>query len=103
MADDIKEPDRAEKLIRNVLEKAEEAEVKKKVLFRLAGLYGKTGKTDEFVDLADDLAKNHDLKYADLNDREGRIIFYHRGFDEGDEVKLEEEIKKLLMMGQSTN
>ena len=31
-----------------------------------------------------------------LVDRNGRIMFAHTGFDEGDEVKLEEEIKKLL-------
>jgi len=37
-----------------------------------------------------------------LIDREGRIIYYHIGFDEGDEVKMEKEIQKLLMMGQTT-
>ena len=36
-------------------------------------------------------------------DRQGRVIFYHIGFDKGDEVKIEKEIKKLLMMGQTTN
>ena len=29
-------------------------------------------------------------------DREGRVIYAHVGFDEGDEEKLEEEIKSLL-------
>jgi peroxiredoxin len=29
-------------------------------------------------------------------DREGRLVFYHLGFDEGDEKKMEEEILKLL-------
>ena len=38
-----------------------------------------------------------------LIDREGRIIYYHIGFDEGDEVKIEKEIRKLLMIGQTTN
>jgi peroxiredoxin len=36
-------------------------------------------------------------------DRQGRVIYYHIGFDKGDEVKLEKEIKKLLMMDQTTN
>ena len=31
-----------------------------------------------------------------LVDRQGRIIFYHLGFNEGDEARLEEEIRKLL-------
>ncbi len=31
-----------------------------------------------------------------LIDRQGRIMFYHLGFDEGDEVKLEKEILTLL-------
>ena len=31
-----------------------------------------------------------------LIDRDGRILFSHLGFDEGDEKKLEEELKKLL-------
>ena len=31
-----------------------------------------------------------------LVDREGRVMFAHLGFDLGDEVKLEEEIKSLL-------
>jgi peroxiredoxin len=31
-----------------------------------------------------------------LVDRSGRIMYSHIGFDEGDEVKLEEEIQKLL-------
>ena len=31
-----------------------------------------------------------------LVDRSGKIMYAHTGFDEGDEVKLEEEIKKLL-------
>lgn len=31
-----------------------------------------------------------------LIDRQGRIMFYHLGFDEGDEVKLEKEILQLL-------
>ena len=31
-----------------------------------------------------------------LVDRTGQIMFYHLGFDEGDEVTLEEEIQKLL-------
>ena len=31
-----------------------------------------------------------------LVDRSGRIMFYHLGFDKGDEAKLEEEILKLL-------
>lgn len=29
-------------------------------------------------------------------DRQGRVMFYHLGFDEGDEVKLEKEILQLL-------
>jgi peroxiredoxin len=29
-------------------------------------------------------------------DRDGRLVFYHLGFDEGDEKKMEEEILKLL-------
>jgi peroxiredoxin len=29
-------------------------------------------------------------------DREGRLVFYHLGFEEGDEKKMEEEIQKLL-------
>jgi cytochrome c biogenesis protein CcmG/thiol:disulfide interchange protein DsbE len=29
-------------------------------------------------------------------DRQGRIMFYHLGFDEGDEAKLEKEILQLL-------
>ena len=29
-------------------------------------------------------------------DRQGRVMFYHLGFDEGDEKKLEEEILQLL-------
>jgi len=31
-----------------------------------------------------------------LVDRSGQIMYAHTGFEEGDEVKLEEEIKKLL-------
>lgn len=31
-----------------------------------------------------------------LIDREGRILFYHLGFEEGDEVKIEAEIGKVL-------
>ncbi len=31
-----------------------------------------------------------------LIDREGKVVFAHLGFDEGDEVKIEEEIRKLL-------
>ena len=31
-----------------------------------------------------------------LVDREGRILYSHIGFEEGDEVQMEEEIKKLL-------
>ena len=31
-----------------------------------------------------------------LIDREGKVVFAHLGFDEGDEVKIEEEIQKLL-------
>jgi peroxiredoxin len=31
-----------------------------------------------------------------LVDREGRILFSHIGFEEGDEVQMEEEIKRLL-------
>ena len=31
-----------------------------------------------------------------LVDRTGQIMYSHLGFDEGDEVKLEKEIKKLL-------
>ncbi len=31
-----------------------------------------------------------------LIDKQGRIMFYHLGFSEGDEEKLEEEILKLL-------
>ena len=31
-------------------------------------------------------------------DREGRILYSHVGFEKGDEVQLEEEIKKLLSM-----
>jgi peroxiredoxin len=31
-----------------------------------------------------------------LIDRQGKVLFAHLGFDEGDEVQLEEEIKKLL-------
>ena len=31
-----------------------------------------------------------------LVDRTGRIMYYHLGFDAGDEVKLEEEIQELL-------
>ena len=31
-----------------------------------------------------------------LVDRQGRILYSHLGFDAGDEVKLEEEIQKLL-------
>ena len=29
-------------------------------------------------------------------DREGRILYYHLGFDKGDEVRIEEEIVSLL-------
>ena len=36
-------------------------------------------------------------------DRQGRVVFYHIGFDKGDEVKIEKEIKKLLMMAQTNN
>ena len=31
-----------------------------------------------------------------LVDRNGDILYYHLGFDAGDEVKMEEEIQKLL-------
>ena len=31
-----------------------------------------------------------------LINREGRVVFAHSGFEEGDEVKIEEEIRKLL-------
>ena len=31
-----------------------------------------------------------------LIDREGKVLFTHVGFDEGDEAKIEEEIRKLL-------
>ena len=31
-----------------------------------------------------------------LVDRNGRVMYSHLGFDDGDEVKLEEEIQKLL-------
>ena len=31
-----------------------------------------------------------------LVDREGRIMYTHLGFDEGDEIRLEEEIVRLL-------
>jgi peroxiredoxin len=31
-----------------------------------------------------------------LIDRQGRIMYYHLGFDEGDEVELESEIQELL-------
>jgi peroxiredoxin len=31
-----------------------------------------------------------------LADRQGRVLFFHEGFEEGDEAKLEEEVKRLL-------
>jgi cytochrome c biogenesis protein CcmG/thiol:disulfide interchange protein DsbE len=31
-----------------------------------------------------------------LVDRNGKVMYFHLGFEEGDEVKLEEEIKTLL-------
>ncbi len=33
-----------------------------------------------------------------LVDAEGRILFYHLGFEAGDETKLEEEIERILEM-----
>jgi len=38
----------------------------------------------------------HSFPTAYLIDRQGRVMFYHLGFDEGDEVKLEQEILQLL-------
>ena len=35
-----------------------------------------------------------------LVDRQGRILYYHFGFYEGDEVKLEEEIRRVLPLAQ---
>ena len=31
-----------------------------------------------------------------LIDREGRVMYYHLGFEEGDELEIEEQIKTLL-------
>ncbi len=31
-----------------------------------------------------------------LVDREGRVLFHHLGFEDGDEVRFEEEIRKVL-------
>jgi len=48
----------------------------------------------------DNVAENRLQLYGQpssyLVNRAGQIMFYHLGFDEGDEVKLEEEIRKLL-------
>ena len=33
-----------------------------------------------------------------LVDREGRILYSHIGFEEGDEIQMEEEIQRLLKM-----
>jgi peroxiredoxin len=31
-----------------------------------------------------------------LVDREGRVLYFHEGFEDGDEARLEEEVEKLL-------
>ncbi len=33
-----------------------------------------------------------------LIDKDGKVLFMHLGYDEGDDVKLEKEIKKVLSM-----
>ncbi len=38
----------------------------------------------------------HSFPTSFLIDREGRVMYFHLGFDEGDEVELEEQIKTLL-------
>ncbi len=76
LTDDYKDPVRAEKLIDTVLGRVENIEVKKQVLFRLARLYGKAKKMDQFISLANDLTEDFDLKYSDLNDLSETAIEY---------------------------
>ncbi len=38
----------------------------------------------------------HSFPTSFLIDREGRVMYFHLGFDEGDEVEMEEQIKTLL-------
>jgi len=38
----------------------------------------------------------HSFPTSYLIDREGRVMYYHLGFEEGDEVEIEEQIKTLL-------
>jgi len=38
----------------------------------------------------------HEFPSSFLIDRDGRVVYFHVGFDPGDENKLEEEIKSLL-------
>jgi len=38
----------------------------------------------------------HSFPTSYLIDREGRVMYFHLGFDEGDEVELEQQIKTLL-------
>ncbi len=76
LTDDYNDAEGAEKLIHTVLGKVESVEVKKRVLFRLTRLYGKTKKMDQFATLADDLVADYDLKYSDLNDLNEIAIEY---------------------------
>lgn len=38
----------------------------------------------------------HSFPTSYLIDREGRVMYFHLGFEEGDEVEIEEQIKTLL-------
>ena len=55
--------------------------------------------TEEGESVVGDVLQIYGYPTSMLVDREGRIIYYHLGFDEGDEVKLEEEIRTLLGTG----
>lgn len=51
---------------------------------------------EEGESVVGDLLRINGYPTSMLVDREGRILYYHLGFHEGDEVKLEQEIRQLL-------
>jgi peroxiredoxin len=51
---------------------------------------------DEGEKVVSDTLRIYGFPTSFLVDREGRIIYHHLGFHDGDEARLEEEIRKLL-------
>ena len=52
--------------------------------------------TEENNDVVDDVFNVHVFPTSFMVDREGRVLYCHIGFDEGDEATLEKEILSLL-------